>query len=230
MRLSRLLVALDVPPGRPVRAGRIAAFATILTLALVADTFALVIGVLPLLVVTALGARGSRPYGALQLRVIALAVLGSVAAAHGLSWLVERLGGYRVVPGRLAEYLAYPDTLQVVQGNIRLLTQNLPSLYRCDLPGEFTAGGLLVWAGCLLGPLFMIWALTSAGSLWRFEGGTRKSLDRGISWRMSCGARWCSLWRLFSGAALRSIAPPPGTWCLLCFLAQCWSVDCWPGE
>ncbi len=157
--LFAMLFALDVPPSCPVRPGRIAAFATILTLALIADTFALVIGVLPVLIVIALGARRSSPYGALPKRAIALAVLGSVAAARGLSWLIERLGGYRVNAGRLAEYLAYPDTLKVVRGNIRLLAENLPSLYRCDLPGEFTAGGLLVWTGCLVGPLLVIWAL-----------------------------------------------------------------------
>jgi hypothetical protein len=86
-------------------------------------------------------------------------VLASVVAARGLSWLIELLGGYHVVPVGLTEFLAHRNTLQVVKNNVRVLADNLPSLYRCDLPRELSVGGIAIWVGCMIGPLILVWAL-----------------------------------------------------------------------
>jgi hypothetical protein len=157
--LLAALCALDVPAGRRVRAGRLAVFAFVLSLTILADSFALVMGGLPVLIVAALGARRALPYGALGLKAISLAVVAAVVAARGLSWLIELLGGYRVVPVGLTEFLAHRDTLQVVKNNVRVLADNLPSLYRCDLPRELSVGGIAIWVGCMIGPLLLVWAL-----------------------------------------------------------------------
>ena len=42
-----------------------------------------------------------------NLWAVSLAAVGSVAAARGISWLIEMLGGYRVVRAGLLEFLAY---------------------------------------------------------------------------------------------------------------------------
>ena len=114
----------------------------LLTLTLVADSFALVLVVVAVFsacVPQALAA--DRPYGEIKLGTIALATLAAVGAARALSWLIERLGGYRVVPGNLLEFLAYRDTLQVVSRNVLVLAENLPSLYRCGIPERLHDSG-----------------------------------------------------------------------------------------
>jgi hypothetical protein len=152
------LTALDVPAGQRVGPRRLVVFAVLLTMTLLADTFALVIGVLPVLFASALGARRGRPYSDLRLWAVSLAALASVAAARGLSALIERLGGYRVVPVGLLDFLAFRDSVRTVSRNSLVLAENLPSLYRCAFPNEFTALTSFVWLGCLIGPLFLFWA------------------------------------------------------------------------
>ena len=81
-----------------------------------------------------------------------------MAAAQALSWLIGLLGGYRVAPGGLLEFLAYRDTLQVVLRNVLALAEHLPSLYRCGTPDRVTAAAIAVWLGCLIGPLLLFLA------------------------------------------------------------------------
>ena len=167
------LVAIDLPEGKRPGVGRVALFAFFLTLTLVADSFALVLGVLPVIFVCALNgfsrfrdrvakgeanAGGIRPPGALNLWAISFAALGSVAAARGISSLIEMLGGYRVVRPGLLEFLAYRNTLWVVSRNVLALGENLSTLYRCGFPAEFTSYSVVVSLPCLIGPLFLCWA------------------------------------------------------------------------
>jgi hypothetical protein len=105
-----------------------------------------------------LGARRERPYGGLNLWAVSLAAVGSVAAARGISWLIEMLGGYRVVRPGLLEFLAYRNTLWVVSRNLLALGENLSTLYRCGFPVEFTTYSSVLALGCLIGPLFLCWA------------------------------------------------------------------------
>jgi hypothetical protein len=152
------LLALDVPVGRPIGRARLVAFAVLLTMTLLADSFALVTVVLPVLFASAFGARRDRPYGEIKLWAVSLTALASVAAARGLSALIEWFGGYRVVPFGLLDFLAYRDSLRAISRNVLALVENLPSLYRCAFPEEFTTTASFVWLGCLIGPLFLFWA------------------------------------------------------------------------
>jgi hypothetical protein len=151
------LTAIDAPLGDRAGAGRLILFGVLLTMTLLADSFALVIGVLPLLFTAALGARRHRPYGDFRLRAVALAAVGSVAAARGLAALIEWQGGYRIVPVSSLDFLAYRDSLPTMGRNLLVLGLNLPSLYRCAMPDEFTAVTIPVWIGCLIGPLLLLW-------------------------------------------------------------------------
>jgi hypothetical protein len=158
------LTAIDAPLGRRAGPGRLVLFAVFLTLTLLADSFALVIGVLPVLLICALGARRHRPYGDFRLSAVSLAAVGSVAAARGLAAFIEWLGGYRIVPVSALDFLAYRDSLQTMGHNLLVLALNLPSLYRCAMPEEFTAVTILVWIGCLIGPLFLLWEFIRSSS------------------------------------------------------------------
>ena len=157
--LFAALVAIDVPEGKRVGWGRIALFTFFLTMTLVADSFALVLGVLPVVLVGASGARRERPYGELNLWAVSLAAVGSVAAARGISWLIEVLGGYRVVRAGFLDFLAYRNTLWVVSRNVLALGENLSTLYRCGFPVEFTTYSVVVSLACLIGPLFVCWSI-----------------------------------------------------------------------
>ena len=95
---------------------------------LLADSFALVIVVLPVIFATALGARRDRPYGETKLWAVSLVVLASVAAARGLSAIIEWLGGYRVVPVGLLDFLAYRDSLQALFRNTRARREHAVAL------------------------------------------------------------------------------------------------------
>src|SRR5262249_35694915 len=120
--------------------------------------FAIVIGALPVLLVSALGIRRNRPYGEFRLGAVSFATLASVAAARALSSFIEWLGGYRVVPLKLLDSLAYRDSLQTVVRNALSLAENLPLVCRSAIPNEFTAPTILAWLGCLIGPLLLCWA------------------------------------------------------------------------
>ena len=78
------LNAIDVPAGHRAERGRLVIFAVLLTMTLLADSFALIIGVLPVLLIGVLGSRRDRPYGEFRLGAVSLAALASVAAARGL--------------------------------------------------------------------------------------------------------------------------------------------------
>ena len=159
-------IAIDVPVGQRVGTWRLIVFAVLLSMALVADSFAVVIGVLPVLFTCALGARRARPYADFRPSAVCLAALGAVAAARGISALVEWLGGYRVVPTSVLDFLAYRDILQTLSRNVLTLAENLPSLYRCGIPDEFTPANFLVWLGCFLGPLFLFWSFFRRTAGW----------------------------------------------------------------
>ena len=87
------LLAIDVPAGRRVSPARVALFAVALTATLLADSFTLLIGVLPIMIVCGLGAARTRAYDDVGLWTIAIAACASVAAALGLSWLIEASSG-----------------------------------------------------------------------------------------------------------------------------------------
>jgi hypothetical protein len=58
----------------------------------------------------------------------------------------------------LLDFLAYRDSLRAVGRNALSLAENLPLLCRSAIPGEFTAATILVWLGCLIGPILLFWA------------------------------------------------------------------------
>ncbi len=172
--LFAAMLALDAREGQRIGPARIALFAILMTLSLVADSFALVIGVLPVLIVCGLGAfsrfrdraaageanvtaarRAPRPPGELNLWAVSLAAMGSVAAVRGLSWLIEVLGGYRVVQPGLLQFLAHRNTPWIVSRNVLALGENLSMLYRSGFPVEFTTYSVAVSLACLMGPLFV---------------------------------------------------------------------------
>jgi hypothetical protein len=153
------LLALDVPPGGRVSGRRVAASAALLTLTVLSDTYALVVGVPAVLIVCALGLLRGNPYAGVGLWGVAGAAAGSAAAARALVLLIRALGGYRVVPASVTELLADRDTPRVVLGNALNLAANLPALYRCGLIDEVTAPSLAVWVACLSGPALLLYAL-----------------------------------------------------------------------
>jgi hypothetical protein len=163
------LAVLDVPVGRTVGAGRLAAFAALLTLTLLADSFTLFIGVVPVLIVSALGSFRVGSRGGIKLWPVAVAASASVGAAYGLSWLIEALGGYRVVPSQMLDFTTYREPWQLVLRNGLVLAENLPSLYRCGPPAELSGQAIAVWLGCLIGPVLLLLALIR-GSPVRFRG------------------------------------------------------------
>ena len=131
----------DRRTGRPSRRpGRLVVFAVLLTMTLLADSFALVIVVLPVLFMSASGLAATAHTAKSSSGTVSLAALASVAAARGLSALIEWLGGYRVVPVGLLDFLAYRDSLQTISRNVLVLAENLPSLYRCDISGRIHGG------------------------------------------------------------------------------------------
>jgi hypothetical protein len=196
LALFAAMLALDVPEGKRIGLGRIVLFAILMTLSLVADSFALVVGVLPVLFVCGLSAfsrfrdraaageanagaarREPRPPGEWDLWVVSLAAVGSVAAARGLSWLIEVLGGYRVVQPGLLQFLARRNTPWVVSRNVLALGENLSALYRSGFPVEFTTYSVAVSLACLMGPLFVCWAFFRGAPVLlrgRRSGGTRE--------------------------------------------------------
>ena len=100
-----------------------------------------------------------KSYEAIRVGPVALAVMGAVAAAKGLTWLIARLGGYQVLPYGLSDSLAMRDPVRSVIGSAVNLAAYLPELYRCGVPADVAARSILLWVGCLIGPLLVLSAI-----------------------------------------------------------------------
>lgn len=153
------LIALGEAVGRRVSMVRLGLYTAVVGLTLLSDTYMLVIAVAAVLVVCLLGALRRETYENLGLGRIAIATCLAVLLAQAGTWLIRALGGYEAEPLPLKEYLSTKDPLRMMAANARALANNLPSLYRCDLPDS---GGWAVWAawlGCLIGPALLACAL-----------------------------------------------------------------------
>jgi hypothetical protein len=157
--LFAALLVLDVPPGRRASSARVAAFGVVLMLTILSDPYALYVGAPAYLAVCLLGALRVRSYDTVQVGPVALAVLGAAVASKGLTWLIEGVGGYRVLPNSLSESLAVREPVRgVIQSGVTLATY-LPDLYRCGLLNELTGKSLVLWIGCLIGPALLLFAV-----------------------------------------------------------------------
>ncbi len=111
------LVSIDTPPGRRPSTIRIAILFVTLTLTFLSDPYALFVGAPAFLVVCLLGAARVKSYEDIRVGRVALAVIGAAATANVLSRLIEKLGGYRVVPIALPDALAIRNPLRRVVGS-----------------------------------------------------------------------------------------------------------------
>jgi hypothetical protein len=153
------LLAVYPPPARRLSRVRLVIFFGLLTMTFVSDRYAIFVGAPALLVACLLGAFRVKSYGPLPVGRVSLTVFGAVAASDGLSRLIEALGGYRTVPGRLSDFLAWRDPLRGISGSAVNLAAYLPDLYRCGVPAEVTVEALADWVGCLIGPALLVFAL-----------------------------------------------------------------------
>ena len=153
------LLALDAPPGRKISIRRLGIFAVVLLLTIFSDPYALFVAVPAILIVCLLAASGLRDYETTRAGLIALATLGAASGAKGLSWLTSVLGGFQVVPVGLPEHLSVLGELKVMFGSAVLLLSYLPDLYRVGLPAEPSMKFVVLWYGCLIGPVLLIYAL-----------------------------------------------------------------------
>ena len=153
------LIALGGPSGRRPSPARLVLYTLAMGLALLSDTFMLVMAVAPVLVVCLLGSVRRQTYEDLGLgRIAAVTCLGVLLAQAG-TWLIRAMGGYEAEPLPLKEYLSSDDPLRMLTANARALASNLPSLYRCDLPQGRGLTAWLVWSGCLIGPVLLAYSL-----------------------------------------------------------------------
>ncbi len=158
--LFMALLALGGAAGRRVSMAKLGLFTVLVGLTLFSDTYMLVIAVAAVLVVCLIGALRRETYENLGLGRIAIATCLAVLLGVSMTWLIRALGGFEAEPLPLKDYFSTNDPLGMMAANARALANNLPSLYRCDLPD---AGGFpvqAVWLGCLIGPALL------AGALW----------------------------------------------------------------
>jgi hypothetical protein len=153
------LIALETPAGRRASTARLGLYMAAVGLALLSDTYMLVIAVIPVLIVCLLAAVRRERYEDLGLRRIAIATILAVPLARGGTWLIRALGGFDTQPLPLGDYLSSQEPLRMVAANLRALAANLPSLYRCDPPYAGGWARWAVWLGCLVGPGLLACAL-----------------------------------------------------------------------
>src|SRR5271157_402551 len=153
------LIALGDAAGRKVSIVRLAIYTAVVGLTLLSDTYMLVIAVAAVLVVCLVGALRRETYENLGLGRIAIATCVAVLLAQAGTWLIRALGGYDAQPLPLKEYLSTKDPLRMMAANARALANNLPLLYRCDLPEGGGWSVWPVWLGCLIGPASLVCAL-----------------------------------------------------------------------
>jgi hypothetical protein len=169
--LFAALLALDAPRVVRLSVTRVAIFFTLLALTFVSDPYALYVGAPALLLVCLLAALGLNSYGTLRVGPVSLAVVGAIAAANGLTWLIESLGGYQVIGGGLSGSLPWRDPLRSMINSAVHLANYLPDLYRCGLPAEITGKLVLLWVGCLFGPALALFALVRGCPISKRHGG-----------------------------------------------------------
>jgi hypothetical protein len=153
------LIALAGPVGRKVSPARLVLYTTAVSLTLLSDTYMLVIGLIPVLVVCLLGAARRESYENLGIWRVAIATALAVPLAFGGTWLIRAVGGFESEPLPLMDYLSSKHPLQTLTANVRVLAENLPSMYRCDLPLGRGLVAWAVWLGCLIGPALLALAL-----------------------------------------------------------------------
>jgi hypothetical protein len=153
------LFALSAPDGRKVSPARLVCYAAALGLTLLSDAYAIVLAVSAVATVCVLAAARGQTYENLGLGRVASATLLAVLLAQGASWLIRAVGGVETEPLPLRDYLQNSDRLRMLAANIRALAQNLPSLYRLDLPASGSVLEWTVWLGCLIGPALLAYAI-----------------------------------------------------------------------
>lgn len=165
------LIALDAPGDRPPSARRLALFAAALGLTVLSDSYALAVGLLPVLIVAGLGLSRVNRYGPGRSGPAALAAVAGAAGGLAGASLIRAAGGFAVVALPLGDYLPTPDPLGVVARNAGVLAANLPSLYRCEPPAAATPAAVALGLACLAGPALLAVAL--AGTPLRPRAGGR---------------------------------------------------------
>ena len=81
------------------------------------------------------GCRAAKTYERLHLGWVSVAVIGALAAGEGLTALIQRAGGYRVLPHGVGEYLPRREVLPGRDSRAPgTLVIYLPDLYRCVPP------------------------------------------------------------------------------------------------
>ncbi len=153
------LIALDVPLAQKVSVMRLGLYSIVVGLTLLSDIFTMVIAAIAVLIVCLLNIARRETYEDLGLTRIAIATLLAVALAQGGTWVLRELEGFETAPLPLKEYLSRDQPLRMVMANARALAENLPSLYRCDLPATGRSSEWAVWLGCLVGPGLLVYAL-----------------------------------------------------------------------
>jgi hypothetical protein len=174
------LLALGMPPGQKVTRARLWLYTVAVALALLSDTFMLVIAVVPVLLVCLLGAIRGEGYENIGVWRIALATILTVPLALGATWLIRIAGGLEVEPLPLTDYLPGHDPWRPMAANLRALAEYLPSLYRCDPPHRGGPPEWAVWLGCLLGPVLLVAAIGWARPAWR--GRRREDFVGDVLW------------------------------------------------
>jgi len=164
------LIALGGGAGGKVSIWRLAINTAVVGLTLFSDTYMLVIAVAPVLVVCLMGALRRETYENLGLGRIAIATCLAVFLGQAATWLIRALGGYDAQPLPLKEYLSTTDPLGMLATNARALANNLPVLYRCNLPEGGGWSAWSVWLGCLIGPALLACTLWWGWPLRRGRG------------------------------------------------------------
>ena len=103
-----------------------------------------------------------KTYDGFHVGGIAVAVIAALVAGEGLTLVVQKAGGYRVLPHGLGEYLPKREVLPGIFQSARGLFAYLPDLYRCVPPAAVTAKSLTLWIICLIGPAFVLVRLCPA--------------------------------------------------------------------
>jgi len=153
------LLALGGAAGRRVSMAKLGLFTVLVGLTLFSDTYMLVIAVAAVLVVCLIGALRRETYENLGLGRIAIATCLAVLLGLSMTWLIRALGGFEAEPLPLKDYFSTNDPLGMMAANARALANNLPLLYRCDLPEGGGWSAWSIWLGCLIGPALLACAL-----------------------------------------------------------------------
>ena len=157
--LFAALIALGGPAGQKVLIRRLAIYTAVVGLTLFSDTYMLVMAVAAVLTICMMGALRREFYENLGLGRIAVATCLAVIVGQAGTWLIRALGGFEAQPLPLKEYLSARDPARLLAANAWSLAENLPLLYRCNLPESGGYLAWLVWLLCGIGPVLLALAM-----------------------------------------------------------------------